>query len=62
MPTLVDTVAAKMADAYYRETEQRKRKWGHLTPSERSLWRLLSRIAEEEFTKDRVRTSGLGHF
>jgi hypothetical protein len=48
MRNSLDSVAAAMADAFYRETESRKVKWDHMAPSDRSLWRLMARIAAEK--------------
>lgn len=52
MPDYLDVIAAKLADVFYRETEQRKVKWGHLSASDRSLWRLIARVAEREFSQE----------
>lgn len=42
-----ETLAAKLADVFYKETEQRKAKWEYLPPVDRSLWRLMARAAFE---------------
>lgn len=48
MPNEIDALAARLADVFHRETEHRKVKWGHLTPEERGIWRLIARVAARE--------------
>jgi hypothetical protein len=43
--TDIDTIAARMAQIYYRQAEDRKVLWEHLAPSDRSMWRLVARGA-----------------
>ena len=46
--TDIDAIAAKMAEIFYRQTEDRKVKWEQLAPSDRSLWRLIAKAMKEE--------------
>ena len=43
-----DTIPAKLAGIYHRQTEGRKVKWEHLPPGDRSLWRLIARVGMKE--------------
>ena len=51
----IDGLAACLAAVYFKETQARKVKWGHMAPGDRSLWRLIARAAKEylEDTKPR---------
>lgn len=48
----VEQLARKLCRTYHRETDHAEIEWGMLPQIERSLWRLLARLAQAEIRKN----------